>query len=99
MYGLGCTIYELLTSKPPFTGSTPGELLRKHLRARIPIIHTINKNVTEEFSKLLQQLMAKKAINRPDSMESVAAMLKQTRVYNSLPKAPSEIEEEEEDDF
>jgi len=99
IYGLGCTIYELLTTKPPYTGSTPGELLQKHLRARIPVIHTINKNVTEEFSKLLQQMMAKKSTNRPDSMASVAAMLKQTRVYNTLPKAPSETEEDEEPDF
>ena len=98
IYGLGCTIYELLTSKPPYTGSTPGELLQKHLRARIPVIHTINKNVTEEFSKLLKGMMAKKAIDRPDSMKSVAAMLKQTRVYNILPKPPSEPEENEETD-
>jgi serine/threonine protein kinase len=98
IYGLGCTIYELLTSKPPYTGSTPGELLQKHLRARIPVIHTINKNVTEEFSTLLKGMMAKKAIDRPDSMASVAAMVKQTRVYNILPKAPSENEKDEESD-
>lgn len=97
IYGLGCTLYELLTTKPPFTGSTPGELLQKHLKARIPVIHTINKNVTEEFSKLLQEMMAKKSADRPDSMESVRARIKQTRIYNFLPKAPEDIEEDEEE--
>mgnify|MGYP001165235985 CR=1 FL=1 len=97
IYGLGCTLYELLTTKPPFTGSTPGELLQKHLKGRIPVIHTINKNVTEEFSKLLQEMMAKKSADRPDSMESVRARIKQTRIYNFLPKAPEDIEEDEEE--
>ncbi|MFP6650332.1 MAG: serine/threonine-protein kinase, partial [Pirellulaceae bacterium] len=99
IYGLGCTVYELLTTKPPFTGSTPGELLQKHLKSRIPVIHTINKNVTEEFSKLLQEMMAKKSADRPDSMESLKARIKQLRIYNILPKAPEDIEEDEEDNF
>ena len=96
IYGLGCTIYELLTTKPPFTGSTPGELLQKHLRSRIPVVHTVNKNVTEEFSQLLKEMMAKKAADRPDSMESVRARIKQTRIYNILPKPPGELAEDEE---
>ena len=99
IYGLGCTLYELLATKPPFTGSTPGELLKKHLRSRIPVLHTINKNVTEEFSQLLQEMMAKKSADRPDSMESVRARIKQIRVYNSLPKAPEKLEDDEEDNL
>ena len=99
IYGLGCTLFELLANKPPFTGSTPGELLQKHLRARIPVIHAINKNVTEEFSQLLQEMMAKKSADRPDSMESVGTRIKQIRVYNSLPKAPEELEDDEEDNL
>ena len=95
IYGLGCTLFELLSSKPPFTGSTPGELLQKHLRSRIPLIHTINKNVTEEFSKLLQEMMAKKTVDRPDSMESVQLRFNQTRVYNILPKAPADKDDHE----
>ena len=99
IYGLGCTIYELLTTKPPFTGATPAELLQRHLRGRIPVIHTINKNVTEEFSQLLQDMMAKKPADRPDSMANIRARLKQTRIYNFLPKAPGELEEDDELDY
>jgi hypothetical protein len=33
VYSLGCTIFELLTGKTPYTGSTLNELLNKHLRA------------------------------------------------------------------
>jgi len=35
VYGLGCVIFELLSGRPPFTGSSPNELLEKHLRASI----------------------------------------------------------------
>ena len=99
IYGLGCTLFELLSSKPPFTGSTPGELLQKHLRSRIPLLHTINKNVTEEFSQLLKEMMAKKAADRPDSMESVQVRFNQTRVYNILPKAPAVKDDHEQPDI
>ena len=36
LYSFGCTIYELVSGKPPFTGSTTAELLNKHLTTPPP---------------------------------------------------------------
>ena len=68
IYSFGCMTYELLGGKPPFTGTTTNELLNKHLRAPIPPLQAANRNVTDEFANLLRSMLAKKAAERPQSM-------------------------------
>ena len=53
LYSLGCTIYELLSGKPPFTGSNANELLMKHIRSSPPTLESANNNVTPEFGGLV----------------------------------------------
>jgi serine/threonine protein kinase len=36
VYSFGCVLYEALVGKPPYTGSTPQELLNKHMTAPPP---------------------------------------------------------------
>ena len=57
LYSLGCTIYELLAGKPPFTGANANELLMKHIKSSPPILGAANNNVTPEFGDLIRQFL------------------------------------------
>ncbi|MEX2558319.1 MAG: serine/threonine-protein kinase, partial [Pirellulales bacterium] len=57
VYSFGCTVFHLLAAQPPFTGVSSNELLTKHLRTTAPPIEAYNRQVTPEFSQLLQATM------------------------------------------
>jgi serine/threonine protein kinase len=88
VYSYGCVLYELLTGKPPFTGTTADELLNKHLTAPIPPVQTGNDNVTPEFANLVRKMMAKRREDRPASMYDFLKEFRQMRVFKVLPKPP-----------
>jgi serine/threonine protein kinase len=88
IYSYGCVLFELLTGKAPFTGSTADELLNKHLTAPIPPVQVANDNVTPEFNNVLRKMLAKKREERPSSMWEFLKEFRQTRVFKVVPKPP-----------
>ena len=81
IYSYGCTIFELFHGKPPFTGATANDLLQRHLRSPAPSLSASNRNVTPEFSELVQRCMAKKPEGRPQAMEDLLKELRAIKVY------------------
>jgi serine/threonine protein kinase len=88
VYSFGCTIYHLLAAQPPYTGVTSNELLGKHISAPIPVIETQNRNITPEFSRLLQSMMAKRPEARPSSMADVLRQVRVLPLYKVPPAGP-----------
>lgn len=68
IYSFGCMLFELFSGRPPFTATTPDELLNKHLRSAPPSLTAFSDEVTPEFSQLVSKLMAKKPEDRVQSM-------------------------------
>ena len=85
IYGLGCTFYELLTTRLVFTGDTLNELLNKHLSTPPPPITQKNKNVTPEFSELIKMMLAKKPQDRPKNMKELLRLMQLTRMFRRPP--------------
>jgi len=85
MYSLGCTFYELLTTRLLFTGDTLNDLLNKHLSAPPPSVTLRNKNVTPEFAELLKTMLAKKPPDRPKNMNDLLRLLQTTRPFRRPP--------------
>ncbi len=94
IYSFGCTIFEILTKKPPFTAATPDELLMKHLRSSPPHASTINSNVTAELSELIRRMMSKKKEKRPSSFEEFRNLFRAVRPFRVAPKLPSQETDE-----
>ena len=62
IYSLGCTLYDLLVGRPPFTGKTAIEVMTKHASEPITPPDVLSKRVPKEVSALLMKMVAK----RPD---------------------------------
>lgn len=89
IYSFGCLVHELITGKPPFTGTSEGELLNKHLRNQPPAIEGINRNVTSEFSKLVLRCLAKKPEGRPATLADFLTEMRAKGVFRVKPKQPT----------
>lgn len=87
IYSFGCMVYELVTGRPPFTGSNAQELLNKHLKAAPPPLEAGERNITPEFGQLVRRCLAKERKLRPVDMEEFLRDLRSIRVFKVQPAA------------
>ena len=88
IYSFGCVLFEMVTGKLPYTGSSPNELLNKHISAQIPSPLVMNDNVTPEFAGIIKHMMAKKPEDRPESMWDLLKTIRVTRIFKKPPRIP-----------
>jgi serine/threonine protein kinase len=88
IYSYGAMLYELTTSRPPFKGSTPKELLERQLHAKPDPPFAYNPDVTEEFSKFVLKMLAKKKEDRFQNFHEILIAMKDIRPYKVTAKPP-----------
>ncbi len=71
-YGLGATLYELLTGHPPFAGEQCLELVHCHIAKAPRPPHLINRTLPEMVSAIVLRLLAKDAADRYQSAAAIA---------------------------
>lgn len=81
VYSYGCVLFELLGGKAAYTGSTPDELLEKHLKAQIPSLLAVNTDVTPEAASLVSRMMQKERKARPQSMWEFLKEFRQIKLF------------------
>jgi serine/threonine protein kinase len=64
VYGLGATVYAMLTGHPPFTGETITEMVIKIRREPPPPLKTLFLGIPEEFEIIIDKMMAKRPTDR-----------------------------------
>jgi serine/threonine protein kinase len=89
LYSFACTIYELVSGKPPFTGVSVNDLLMKHIKSPPPSLEVSNPNVAAPFAQLIRRSMAKDPGGRPKSVDDFLAEFRMIRVFRTMPAVNS----------
>ncbi|WP_442510399.1 protein kinase domain-containing protein [Novipirellula sp. SH528] len=75
LFGLGCVLYALCTSHPPFRSETSYAVLRRVTDDAPRSIREINANIPLWLEQIVMKLLAKSPGDRFDSAEQVAELL------------------------
>ncbi|HEY2586967.1 MAG TPA: serine/threonine-protein kinase, partial [Tepidisphaeraceae bacterium] len=75
VYSLGCTLYDLLTGRPPFVGETVEELLTQHANRAVTPPDRLARHVPPELSAIVMTMLAKQPEQRYAGMDKVIAAL------------------------
>ena len=79
IYSLGCTLYFLLSGVPPFPKSrfpSVASLMKAHQTEPVPDIRLLNGDVSDELTEILNRMLCKDPIGRPQSAIEVCKLIR-----------------------
>ncbi len=102
LYSLGCVFYFCLTGVPPFSGTTPNEILQAHLAGDACPLAVLRPDVPPALAGWVMSLMARRPDDRPagaiDALRRLeppaANFVKTTRISAPLSGPPPGVDEE-----
>ena len=59
IYSLGCTLFYLLSGRPPFNGSVVSEVMEQHANQPVPDIQSVNSRVPSQLEQIICRSMPK----------------------------------------
>ena len=71
IYGLGATFYHIVTGKVPFDGTSPSEVMHKHLKDPLVPADHVNHSLSSGIGEIIEVMMAKSPDDRYPSMTEV----------------------------
>ena len=94
LYSLGCTLYFLLSGRPPFAGGSLGEKIAKHQSCDPEAVERLRPEVPPALAAVVRRLLAKRPEDRfPTPAEAAAALSDflagQTPVATVVPLRPA----------
>jgi len=79
IYGLGATLYHMLTGRVPFMAEDSADVMRKHLKEKLIPPDHINTLLSAGVSEVIEIMMAKKKENRYNDIEELLVDLNALR--------------------
>ena len=64
IYGLGATLYHMVTGNVPFSGKNPSDVMHRHLKQELVPPDHINSSLSAGFSQVIEMMMAKDVSQR-----------------------------------
>jgi serine/threonine protein kinase len=75
LFSLGLTLFEMLAGRRPWDSDDPGELAVLHRAAKAPDVRELRPDVPAAVAELVQSMLAKDPLRRPESAEELANRL------------------------
>jgi serine/threonine protein kinase/formylglycine-generating enzyme required for sulfatase activity len=75
IYSLGCTLYFLLSGRPPFSADTALETMVQHLRKPLPPVDQVRPGLPPQLANVVHRMLAKTAAERFQTPAEVAEAL------------------------
>lgn len=75
IYSLGCTLYALLTGRPPFTGRSSDEVIKQHMSSQVTPPINLVQSIPPALSDLSVRMLAKQPDARPKDLGDVIGQL------------------------
>lgn len=88
VYSFGASAYEVVTGRPPFRGTSPQDLLNKHITEKPTGPKIYNADVTDEFNDLILRMLAKNKKDRPPDFHAVLMAMRTLRVFKQEVQKP-----------
>ena len=79
IYGLGATLYHMVTGRVPFMADDPSDVMRKHLREQLIPPDHINTMLSAGISEVIEVMMAKRKGDRYNNVEELLTDLEAVR--------------------
>jgi len=95
IYNFGVTLFELLTGETPFKGSTPKDLLLRHIGEPAPAASEFNPNITPQMDQILQRMLAKKPEQRHKKIAEFMAEFRNVPMFKEEVTEKVELTEKE----
>jgi serine/threonine-protein kinase len=76
IYGLGATLYHMVTGRVPYEGKNPSAVMHKHLKARLVPPDHLNAKISAGCAQVIEMMMAKKQSDRYRRVDDLLEDLK-----------------------
>ncbi|HEY7423833.1 MAG TPA: SUMF1/EgtB/PvdO family nonheme iron enzyme [Gemmataceae bacterium] len=91
IYSLGCTLYYLLSGRPPFSANSLGAILLAHQMQEAKPLNLVRPEVPEELAAVVRKMMAKSPAQRYQTPREVVQALAPFIKPGATPKPSPEL--------
>jgi serine/threonine protein kinase len=75
LFSLGAIMYEMASGQTPFTGSSALAIMKQITEVKQPPLKQVNPDIPEWFSEMVDELLAKKPVDRYQTAKDLAEVL------------------------